>query len=885
MVCRSQTVIRHVGEVWDHPFGARTPALQELPGGLAECWYPLDLLSLTVHYVTSAQQQSTADQRFIHEEIRLPNFLTKLVHALGIALVSIIALRAPVAAQTLPQLPPGMTTEDTIELFRTSPEFRDLVRVQLLSSGLTPSQIRRLLEEAGYPATLVDVFLATESPVREQTEDELLATISTLGIAPQARQVETPSAAPTADTTGVQPAVEQLALFGLDVFQGDGAAFEIVVAGPVDGSYRLGPGDHLVLLITGSVEISHELEVTRQGFIVIPRVGQVFVNSLTLDQLRQVLYDRLGQRFSGITRSPDAVTKFDIVVAHVRTQSVRVVGEVVRPGTYQVSAAGGVMSALYRAGGINQRGSFRTVHVKRGASLVAEIDIYEYLLRGVIETDVVLEPGDVIFVPVHGPRVKIAGEITRPAIYELRPGENLQTLIEIAGGVTPYASTRLATVDRVLPPNERPAEGNARRVLTVSLENETGSDAITETPLMAADSVTIFPIRGARRNTVKISGGVWQPGTYQLESGMQLWDLIEAAGGLRPDTYEGRAQIRRLQPDSSRHLVGVVLSASGNPMPRDNPELEEADEVTIFSRTEFRPRRYITVQGSVRRPRVIEFTDSMTLRDAILLAQGLTDDAYLLEAEVSRLRSDASGSPDSMVTIFKVPMDSSYVFDASSYVTRSVATNAPDELLYPYDNIYIRRIPGWEGIRQVTISGEVRFPGAYTLATPGERLSSLVARAGGITPAAYPEAVQFVRRQDGIGRIALDLPEVLQRPDHHDNLVLAPGDSIHIPRFIPTVRVDGAVNFPASVTYVAGAGIGYYIGAAGGATHQADKGKAFVQQPNGLVAVGTRPEPGAVVIVPQKDPNDRGVLQLLPFFAAIVQVFATTATLVIALSR
>ena len=274
-----------------------------------------------------------------------------------------------------------------------------------------------------------------------------------------------------------------------------------------------------------------------------------------------------------------------------------------------------------------------------------------------------------------------------------------------------------------------------------------------------------------------------------------------------------------------------------------------------------------------------------TLLDAILLARGLTDDAYLLEAEISRVRPDAGGPADSMVTIFKVPMDSSYVFDASSYVTRPVATDATDELLYPYDNVYIRRIPGWEGVRQVAISGEVRFPGTYTIATPGERLSNLVARAGGITPAAYPEALQFVRRQDGIGRIALDLPEILQRSDHHDNLVLAPGDSIHIPRFIPTVRVGGAVNFPTSVTYVPGAGIAYYIGAAGGATHQADKGKAFVQQPNGLVAVGTRPAPGAVVIVPQKNPSNRGVLQFLPLFSTIIQVFASTATLVIALRR
>lgn len=850
--------------------------------------YPLDLPSLTVHYVLPNSTVLAAYFRFVREEFRLHNMSRKLEAVFWAALIGSFLVTAPAAAQPLPQLPPGVTTEDAIRLFRTSPEFRDFVRMQLLSTGLTPAQMRNQLVAAGYPANLLDTFLAAEGLGPQQNDEELLSAMSALGVRSVTGQPANtggdPSVGGAPSALAARDAVPAtLPLFGLDVFQGDPAAFEGLLAGPVDGSYRLGAGDQLVLILTGAVEISHELEVTRQGFIVIPRVGRVFVNSLTLDQLRQVLFDRLGERYSGITRSLDAPTKFDIVVAQVRAQTVRVVGEVAKPGTYQISAAGGVMSALYRAGGITERGSFRAVQVKRGTELLAEIDVYDYLLRGVIESSVALQSGDLIFVPIHGPLVKIAGEVARPAVYELLPGATLGTLIRLAGGLTPYATIETASIDRVLPPEERTEAGSARRVLTVNLRNEL--DSTTYTPMLPADSVTIFPIRGPRRNSVTIAGGVWQPGTYQLEPNMRLWDLIRAGGGLKPDAYEGRAQVRRLHPDSTRHLMGVVLSSTGNPIPREDPLLQESDEVTIFTRTDFRPRRYITIQGAVRSPGTIEFTDSMTLRDAILLVRGLSDDAYLLEAEISRVRPDASGPADSMVTIFKVPMDSSYIFDASSYVTRPVATSAPDELLYPYDNIYIRRIPGWEGVRQVTISGEVRFPGTYTIATPGERLSSLIERAGGVTPTAYPEAVQFVRRQDGIGRIALDLPEVLQRPDHHDNLVLAPGDSIHVPRFIPTVRVEGAVNLPTSVTYVPGAGIGYYIGAAGGATHQADKGKAFVQQPNGLVAVGTQPQPGAIVIVPQKDPNDRGVLQLLPFFVTIVQVFATTATLVIALSR
>jgi protein involved in polysaccharide export with SLBB domain len=206
-------------------------------------------------------------------------------------------------------------------------------------------------------------------------------------------------------------------------------------------------------------------------------------------------------------------------------------------------------------------------------------------------------------------------------------------------------------------------------------------------------------------------------------------------------------------------------------------------------------------------------------------------------------------------------------------------------MLNPYDNIFVRRQPGWEVQRNVSVTGEVEFPGMYTLAVKSERLSRLLERAGGLTTEAYPDAIQFFRREGAIGRVAIDLPSVLGNPRHRDNLVLAPGDSIHIPRYIPTVRVLGAVNFPSSVTYVPGEGISYYLDAAGGVNYQGDKGKAFVQQPNGLTRRGGRPLAGAVIMVPEKDPNARGLVALLPFFSAFVSIIATTATLIIAISN
>lgn len=784
--------------------------------------------------------------------------------------------------------------DQAIRLFRSSPEFRSLVRQQLLGSGMTPDEIRRQLSAAGYPPDLLDDFLATEQISGAQTDEEMLQAISALsrrdagngqgtGAGPRSPQ-DTASAA-VQDDGDRAAARAALPVFGLDVFGQESSEFEPVVSGPVDGSYHLGAGDVVVLIITGSVEVTHELEVTRQGFMLIPRVGQVYVNSLSLDQARSVLYDRLGEAYSGISRSPTARTQFDILVANVRSQTIRVIGEVVRPGSYQVAATGGVLNALYRAGGITERGSFRQVEVRRGRNLIETVDLYDYLLRGIVPADVPLQPGDVVFVPPHGPWVKIAGEVRRPAVYELRSNETLRDLVRLAGGLTPVAATDAATVDRVLPPDERPEPGNARRVLTVSLRALRDSTVPTVS-LLAADSVTVFPIRGGRRNSVAISGAVWEPGTYELEPEMRLWDLIEASGGLRPDTYEGRVQLLRLQPDSSRQLYGYLLDDPDNPSPANDAVLREGDQVTVFSRAEFRPRRYVTVQGAVRKPGVVVFSDSMTLRDAVLLAGGLTDNAYLLEAELSRVRPDFRRDSDSLATILKVPMDSTYVFDGSGYVRRPTGTTGTTQVvLYPYDNVFIRRQPGWEVQRNVVVTGEVRFPGTYTLAVKDEKLSSIIDRAGGLKQEAYPAGIQFVRKEENVGPVAVNLPAVLSNPNHRDNLALAPGDSIHIPRFIPTVKVDGAVNAPASVTYVPGAGIDFYIDGAGGVTYQADKGRTYIRQPNGYVERSGRPQPGSVVFVPQKDPTDRGLLEFLPFFTAFVSVASTTATLIIALRR
>lgn len=801
---------------------------------------------------------------------------------------SFLVLASSGLAQQRPlPLPPGLTAEQALELVRQRPE---LVRRRLQESGLSAEQIRAMLRSAGYSPTLLDPYLTPDSLAAPPASESVLEAMSALGIGRlteadvELQQSDSLRSRAITRAESLAQASQELRLYGLEVFRQTSTQFAPIVSGPVDDDYRLGPGDVLVLIITGAVEVAHSnLEVSRDGFIVIPRVGQIYVNNLTLGQLKEILYQRLGQVYSGVSRAPDAKTRFELTVARVRVNTVRVVGEVTVPGTYRVAATGGVLSAIYEAGGLTERGNFRAAEIRRGNQLLATVDLYEYLLHGSVSNEPPLGSGDVIFVPVRGPRVKIAGEVTRPAIYEIKPGETLLDLLEIAGGLTPMASTQTATIDRILPPEQRPEPGRARTVLTVDL-NRMLKGEIPATPLLAGDSVTIFSVAGPRRNAVTIKGSVWQPGTYELEPGMRLWDLIRRAGGLRPETYHGRAQILRTFADSSRQLIGAYLGeGDGQVESSDNPELRERDEVTVFARSDFLPERYVAVFGAVNREGLIPFADSMTLRDAILLAGGLKDDAYLVEAEISRISPKGSSRGDTLATVLKVPLDSSYVLAPNGYLARPVGRDAPRVVLHPYDNIFVRREPGWNVQRHVVVTGEVRFPGRYTLLARDERLSSLLERAGGLTPQAYPNGISFFRAEGGVGRIAVDLVRVLRNPRHRDNLVLTAGDSIHIPQYTPTVRVQGAVNSPTSVPHVPGEGIGYYLSAAGGLARNADRGRTYVQQPNGFIQKGGRPEPGAVIVVPTREVTDRGYL--ISLFSGLAQVIAATATIIVVLVR
>ena len=870
----------------------------------------------------------------------------------------LIAWPVAIAAQVPVQIRPGQqlpSPDEARNLLQNQPDLVRQLRDKLMESGMTPDQVRARLRAAGYPETFLDEYLAgadTTLMVRPgprtldaaqalgilspqeadslQTADSLFAqsdSVRQLLDSLRYRHLDSLRADSLADSLEViRPS--NLKVFGLETFRRLSTQFEAMDAGPVDENYQLGPGDVLVLILTGDVEQAHILDVTREGFIVIPQVGQLHVANLTLGQLEDQLYSRLGRVYSGVRRGRNARTQFQVSLAKLRKIQVYVAGDVVRPGAYQVSAAGTALNALYAAGGPTSNGSFRRIDIRRGGKLADSVDVYDYLTQGINPTASRLQAGDVVFVPVNTGSAKVAGKVRRPAIYEVRPNETLRDLIRFAGGFDPTAYQARVTIHRVLPPASRGSGGRARVVIAVGADQFVDGEA-PAVPMAPGDSVTVHGVADRFRGYVSVRGNVWVEGEVGHTPGMKLSDAIRLAGGPKPDVYLDRILVTRVREDSSMiQLRSAFRDTTG--AVTDDIVLDEEDEIRVFSRSAFRTERYVAVVGAVRKPGRVPYREGMTVRDAVLLADGLTPDAWLQEIEIARLAGDSA--PGALASTSRVPLDSSYLFGRATGANTGGppglprAAGAPDPELQPYDNVLVMRQPGWELQRSVAITGQVQYPGRYSLKSKTDRVSDILARAGGLTPNAYPQGVQFYRSytggrptggdplspilaeprpyltaggRDSVSRsvperVGIDLRRVLDDPDFRDNVVLVGGDSIHIPEFDPVIMVRGAVNSPGPVAYEPGRNLDWYVDRAGGYTQTGDHAHAYVTQPNGeregvkrktLFADRVpRPQPGAAIYVPakiiQESPSNLpGVL------ATVAQVLGVLTTIVVVATR
>lgn len=821
----------------------------------------------------------------------------------------------------------------------------------LQQSGLTPPQVRELLQSRGYSSTMADPYLAVLAGEAENVPTgtnpvPLVDALSGTDLLSRLGQGQGQDDAllgalggyPGLDLYGFGFEEEEgPPIFGREIFRRATTQFQPSTAGPAPADYRVGPEDELILVVTGDVEVAYRMTVSREGLVVIPDLGRVEVAGATMAELRERLRRQLSEVYSGLTGDVDATTFMDLSLGTLRTNLVYVIGEVERPGGYEIAGFASVFAALYQAGGPNRNGSFRHIKVNRGRRTLTTVDLYDYLLDGRGDAAPRLEQGDVIFVPVADHRVEVNGAVVRPAIYELTDDDDLADVIEFAGGLTSSASGARVQIERTLPPGEQ-LEGLNRVLLDVPL---TGPDAERGAALVHGDRITVFTVLDDTRNSVRITGGVWRPGTYGVEPGLRLWDVIQLAGGLLPDAYEGRIQIQRLREDYTRRMIHVSLARDADGLPLDNPVMEPLDQVYVFARRDLREQRAVSIGGWVRAPGVYPYVNGMTVRDLILRAGGLRTGAYLGTVDIARVAIEQVRG-DTITRTFSVALDSAMVFDElPGLAAGAVDPRESDFVLNNLDAVYVRRAPGFEPQRRVVITGEVMFPGPYSLQLRTERITDLIARAGGLTPEAYPEGLQLWRAEeqledqdltgveiagqvfgdtaivateqaaggaDSLGvseapeaepataltrkRVGVDYVAAMQDLSSSQNLLVEPYDSVFVPRFLPTVDVQGAVQAPARVVYKAGEGAEYYVRRAGGYQQKADKGRALVQFANGeVVGRGAKflffggglpdPDPGAVVRVPFEEPKPPGA-STLEILAIITGMVTATATVIIA---
>jgi len=852
---------------------------------------------------------------------RPSQFFTRLaIGAVGVlgAVGAIAAAPVRATAQARPTAAQAQT------LLQTRPELLTQLRQSISSSGMNADQVRARLTAEGYPANLLDSYLGQGTSAAAPTADVFEA-VRALGLMSETDLDELMSGGgssatrrATAAAADVVEAADGTEIFGLSLFREKSSLFMPNLDGPVDANYRLGPGDQLVLILTGDVELAHTLDVTREGFVVIPQVGQLGVANLTLGELEDLLYARLGRSYSGIRRGAGATTRFSVSVSRLRSNQVFVAGDVVTPGSYRVTSAGTALTALYAAGGPTMQGSLRAVEVRRGGVLVSTLDVYDYLLRGDGARDVRLQQGDVVFVPVHGRRARILGAVTRPATYEVKTGESLADVVRAAGGLTANATRRRVVIERILPTAEREL-GRERAVIEVALNADGTVPALT---MEDGDVIRVPGIADRVRGRVIVNGQVWSAGSQGYTPGLTLTQALVRAGGLQPDAYLATVHVSRLRADSTRVQLRAVLRDTSGAM--ETPlALQEDDEITVYSLTAFRPDRYVVISGAVKKGGRFPYRAGMTLRDLALMAGGVDEHAYLTEAEVARVPEQG----DARVTAksIRVALDSSYLVDETSAASTGSVARAPEFTLEPFDNVLVLRDPNWREPRSVQLSGEVRYPGRFTLLNRSERLSEVVKRAGGLTSEADPDGAYFARlvvaeenkrlresqtrraldsaevalvaREafDGVGeriRVGIDLQEVLRGRGRSDDLFLEHGDSIHVPKRLQTVSVRGGVNAATAMAHT-GRRLGYYIDAAGGTTERARARLAYVIQPNGkiesrrmvlwVVKVDPEPRAGATVVVPERG-EVVPATNVLANISILTQLVATLAAIV-ALSR
>ena len=743
---------------------------------------------------------------------------------------------------------------------------------KLVQRGVTVDQIRRVrnqqqkqVTENGVTASAPTAESGAEKRMRTNNDGTVKQELNTAK-AGTTTEINTNASDDVADVESDVQATSNTnegvgkKVFGRDIFNQRALSFEPNMNIATPQNYVLGPGDQVIVDVYGASQRTLQLTISPEGDITVPGYGPIQVSGLTVASANAKIRSTLGSRYSS--------SNVKLTVGNTRTIMINVMGEVRTPGTYHLSAFSTVFHALYMAGGINDLGTLRNIKVYRNGNLISIVDIYEYILNGRLAGNVRLQEGDVIQVGPYDCLVGVTGKVKRPMFYEMRKNESVATLLKYAGGFTGDAYKKSIRLTR--------QAGERYSVFTVD-EFEMNSFQVDD-----GDAVVVDGMLNRYDNMVEIKGAVFRPGQYQLGNEINsVRSLIAHAEGVTEDAFTARGVMHRMKADRTLEVIPVDIQGILAGTVPDIP-LKNEDVLFIPTQADLQQQRTLTIHGEVMSPGTYQFADNTTLEDLILQAGGLTDAASLAKVDVSRRIVDPMSTTSSrtLAKTFTFSLRDGFVVDGT-----------PGFILEPYDEVYVRRSPGYMTQRNITVSGEVLFEGNQTLVNKNMRLTEAIKAAGGVTEEAYVKGARIERRLNDDERarrsfllkqlssqaegsdsvkieqldlgdtytVGIHLEKALENPGSEYDVVLREGDRIIVPEYNGTVKISGNVMYPNTVVYSPGKGYKYYINQAGGYGNRAKKSKTWVIYQNGTMAQvghGAKIEPGCEIVVPTKPKAD-----------------------------
>lgn len=686
-------------------------------------------------------------------------------------------------------------------------------------------------------------------------------------------------------------------VFGRDIFNNKDLTFEPNMNIATPQNYILGPGDAVYIDIYGASQKTIESTVSPDGEVTIEGFGPVQVSGLTVAQANARLRSTLGARYSS--------SKIKLTVGQTRSIMINVMGEVKNPGTYTLPAFATVFHALYMAGGTNDIGTMRNIKVYRNNRLVSVVDIYDYILNGKLTGNVRLADNDVISVGPYDCLVNITGKVKRPMYYEMKRNESVGTLLKYAGGFTGDAYKKSVRIVR-----------KTGREYSVYNVDEFDMSAFH---LADEDSVSVDSILPRFSNMVEVKGAVFRPGMYQVGGDINsVKTLIEHADGLREEAFTARAVMHRMKKDRTLEVVPVDVEGILDGTVPDIP-IQNNDVLFIPTKQEMMEEQTITIHGEVQYPGIYRYADNETLEDFVLQAGGLKQTASTVKVDVSRrIVNPKALTTDSVIArTYTFALKDGFVIDGT-----------PGFKLMPFDEVYVRKSPGYYKQQNVVVEGEVMFSGTYTLSKKNQRLSDLIKSAGGVNGRGYIAGARLERKVNESERarmeavlkkakeeaeqmeieaakenkkidlkdsekikkfeipefysVGIELDKALANPGCDADIVLREGDKIIVPQYNGTVKINGAVMYPNTVGFQKGKKAKYYINQAGGFSEKAKKSQTYIVYMNGTIAKvsqNAKPKPGCEIVVPEKEINKMTIAEKMTIGTSVASIATMIATL------